>query len=381
MFNYSRRTIDEIVPGTFARYSITRDARLMDNITQGLIQPILYKDRLCYDLKLYWHPEPIDAAMLIAITYKGFYAPLELICKCKLLYSDGNQDNIDANNLIWLFPKGGLEVPTIPGFYFIPSYTRYAASREGVVISLWKGDSKLLSLDKDGYIRLGLLRDDWLYYSTHHHRVLALTFLEYDENVNRMIVNHIDTVRSNNSLGNLEWVKQGDNIRHGQLAKHGFIGSARDCMTRGDAISDLLAAGELVLETTGLEVKDLLTDKITQYLDQECVAEALNVSKGTISLKLGGKAIYPVILDRYIVRKVGDEWPTWDVTKEYIQAKDKATIVKNVKTGEISTYSSAKTAYTALGLSKKAVTTSLRRRNYRVINDYQFKYASDPNEF
>lgn len=55
--------------------------------------------------------------------------------------------------------------------------------------------------------------------------------------------------------------------------------------------------------------------------------------------------------------------------------------MKNVETGEILKYKSAKQAYLDLGLSKKVVTSKLKKKDRRPINGFIFKYENDPDDF
>jgi len=67
-------------------------------------------------------------------------------------------------------------------------------------------------LDEDGYKRVCLIngkeRKDFFV-----HRLVAQTFI--DNPKNKPCVNHIDSVRDNNNLSNLEWVTHKENVWHG----------------------------------------------------------------------------------------------------------------------------------------------------------------------
>lgn len=378
MFKYCRipKSRDIVIPGTYGRYRLTLDGLVYDRLLDKLVEP----NNNYYSICLPWHPEPIHITKLMALCFKGWHAPLEDIAKCTILFSDGDETNIHPGNLIWKFPKEGLRVPTFPGYYFIPSFTSYGINRQGSIISLVDGCLKIVSLATTGYRDLGLRRDDGVYQGTNLHRALALTFLEYDNTINTLVVNHKDNDRDNSNIDNLEWVTQSENVIHGLAAKNGYTGSAKNKAILRMLVKRGVNIDGVDLDHNGIEVKDLTNNTIRLFESQEQASKAIGVSVGTVSLKVSGKAIYPLINDRYIVRRVGSEWPTWDTTKEYSQAKNKSTVVKNLATGELLNFKSAKEAYTELKLSKKTVTTRLKNKDRRPINGFVFKYENDTDE-
>lgn len=379
VFKYSRipKSREVNIPGTYGRYLITTEGAVFDKFLDKIIDPSGRE----YLLVLPWHEGPIDIAKLIAVCFKGWRASLDLVKQCDILYSDNNVNNLRPKNLIWKFPNAGIEVPTLPGYYFIPSFTSYAINREGMILSLIDGDLKVTNLATTGYRDLGLRRDDGIYVGTNLHRVYALTFIPYGFDINTLVVNHKNGDRDDITLSNLEWVTQSENVQHGYAMKQGYVGTAKNIGIIRMLQSRGVNTDGIELIHDGVEVKNILTGEVTFYDSQQKASEAINVSTGTISLKISGTAIYPVIHDKYIVRRVGTSWPTWDASKEYIQAKNKATVVKNVHTGEILRFESAKATYLGLNLSKKTVTTKLKRADLRPTNGYIIKYDDGLNEF
>lgn len=97
-------------------------------------------------------------------------------------------------------------------FNTIPGYPDYAISRCGKVLSLKPGQHRYLKLKKprinhDGYIQIKINKQ-W----KSLHRLLALTYLENSDLT--LQVNHKDGNKLNNSLDNLEWVTQRENLHH-----------------------------------------------------------------------------------------------------------------------------------------------------------------------
>jgi len=93
----------------------------------------------------------------------------------------------------------------------IDGYPDYIISNLGRVYSNRRNRMLKISLDQDGYPRVNLSHNNyWVNKSIH--RLVAFAFVPgYFEGA---VVNHKDGIKSNCKDSNLEWITQGDNIRH-----------------------------------------------------------------------------------------------------------------------------------------------------------------------
>mgnify|MGYP000922967784 FL=1 len=74
-----------------------------------------------------------------------------------------------------------------------------------------------LSKDKDGYLQIALSKNNTK--RTHKaHRLVASAFIKNTEN--KQSINHIDGIKDNNSVDNLEWATPKENMHHAST----FIG-------------------------------------------------------------------------------------------------------------------------------------------------------------
>lgn len=107
---------------------------------------------------------------------------------------------------------------------YIPGYEGlYEITTEGEVFSLNYHREHIRKrmigkMDKDGYIEVGLRKDGRRTYRRVH-RLVALTFLPNPNNLPQ--INHKNLIKSDNSLGNLEWCTHKENIQH--FLKNGIM--------------------------------------------------------------------------------------------------------------------------------------------------------------
>ena len=102
-------------------------------------------------------------------------------------------------------------------FKTIKGYPLYSISTEGRIRK--NSNRKILTPSKkpNGYMSINLFTNDGRRKKELVHRLVALTFLD---NTNHLPeVNHIDGVRDNNHLNNLEWVTHSENVAKSSLPK------------------------------------------------------------------------------------------------------------------------------------------------------------------
>ena len=103
-------------------------------------------------------------------------------------------------------------------FVRINGYPDYVIHPAGTVLKIWKNKTKEVKSWKEnqGYMRIGL-RNNGKRKMFRVHRLLALHFIHNDDPENKIEIDHINGVRDNNKLGNLEWVTHAENHRRRDL--------------------------------------------------------------------------------------------------------------------------------------------------------------------
>ena len=130
-------------------------------------------------------------------------------------YTHGRR-NIRKEALINLYSF--LDIDTKP----IPDYSNYHITKDGNIYSLTTNCWVKPFYDKDGYKRLALINDDGNRVKNRVCRLVALTYIENPNNY--PIVNHINEIKDDDSVDNLEWCDYSYNAIHSKT----WINRGRD---------------------------------------------------------------------------------------------------------------------------------------------------------
>lgn len=113
----------------------------------------------------------------------------------------------------------------------VPGYSNYEASTDGEIKTFnWKnkGVEKVMkpALDNCGYLRTVLYNNEGVAKTIKVHRIIAMTFIHNPEN--KPQVNHINHIRSDNRVHNLEWVTASENVKWSFTCKRSNINGERN---------------------------------------------------------------------------------------------------------------------------------------------------------
>lgn len=239
-----------------------------------------------------------------------------------------------------------------PGFFHVPGLENFLINTNGRVIDTKKNMCPLSALSAQGYWYINGL-------STSHfiHRLLALTFLpKPDHPVDELDVNHIDGVKTNNAIENLEWATRSENCLHAY--KTG-----------------------LRTDNTPILVKDLRDNSIVRYYSlQEC-ARAFKCDGALIFHHLLPENRGKVSWNFYILIREGEEWPIVDESQigKFRNGTAKALVATNSDKNESIIFESIGAAAEHFGYKPKTLTMHLLRYKDKPYNGWVFKYIDDPS--
>lgn len=100
----------------------------------------------------------------------------------------------------------------------IDQCSKYKISNYGR-LQLVRGAISKKKPETDGYIRVGLARDDNTIYNESIHKLVALHFIRNDDPINKTQVDHINRIRDENYVWNLRWVTPGENNKNRNISK------------------------------------------------------------------------------------------------------------------------------------------------------------------
>lgn len=117
----------------------------------------------------------------------------------------------------------------------------YSVSTEGRIRK--NSSRKILAPSRkpSGYMQINLMTNDGRRKKEYVHRLVALTFLPNEDRFPE--VNHIDGVRDNNVLSNLEWVTHAENMAKSSWSKRIAVYTTNgDLVGRFEKIGDACSA-------------------------------------------------------------------------------------------------------------------------------------------
>lgn len=310
---------------------------------------------------------------LIAIQFKGLRIPVSNYNDVIAFVIDGDKSNTHAGNIGYRFKNGKLESTSFPGYYYIPGYTQYVINREGEVINTntntvlrWNNQPSRRAKNITGGYYVNRFRFFRGVYGTlGRHRALCLVFKPYPDNMDSMVVNHIDGVPGNDDLDNLEIVTRSENNEHAWK-------------------NDLRTQNHVILS------RNILTNEVREHLSITRAAHDLGYSSDeTIRVRLVNKPFGMVFHDGYQF-KYKDDPRDWiipsDPVKAIAQAKKEAGLPVSVISRRCSDlketlHISISAAGIETGNIPSTISFRLNKDDRSPLNGYQYKADHDIRPF
>lgn len=304
----------------------------------------------------------------------------------------------------------------------IPGTDGYQATEDGRIFDPLGNERKRYK-NGDGYVTASVkVNGEIITFGVH--RLVALAYLPLVEGKDQ--VNHIDGNIENNSVGNLEWVTVKENNLHaafmaGSPSKPTLIlispdGEPSYALNKEAAMerikcsivelwtaikNDTLIDGWVVkmntnaklpkglthYKTNGLKMTDSITvidtetNILRRYKTVREFSELTGIQQNLIQQTLSSRDRFRLCMRRYVIARTAFDMPryTEEDVKRIQERKNKSVISLDIKTRKPTIHSSAVEFYRKYGLSKKAVTTSLRKDTIKELNGMIFLYLNDKN--
>jgi hypothetical protein len=243
-----------------------------------------------------------------------------------------------------------------PGFYIVPSLKFLAISKKSEVINLSTGNKLTLNLNKRGYlcVSVGYKGKE---YKFRAHRLIGLTFIgrpkrHLNVDYKDLFINHIDGVRNNNSIENLEWVTEKENTLH--------------------AIETRLIKFDTCLS------RDIRNNLITSYLSSFHCAFEHDVNGTAMRFHVLSSQAGTRTKDWFVFKL--DDGKPWPILTKDQKVKDSLTydrgywIAKNIITGVKAIHNTIRQLAEALSLNVNSVPTLYQKNPLKPIKNWLFSY-------
>jgi hypothetical protein len=249
------------------------------------------------------------------------------------------------------------EANGFPGFFEIPGYGKYAINPDGVVINKETHSYLEGSRNPDGYVNYRLTGDGGYCLTWGRHRLMCFVFKHPGVDITPLIVNHINTIKGDDRLNNLEWTTYQGNAEHA-----GAMGITEKCIP--------------------ISVRDVDTGEIVKYPSIVECARFMGMTKDAINyrIKIGEQRVFPE-RKQYRLSHSDEPWYIPDsIERELmINSTSKPVLVKNVFTGEVTGYDQIGRLPDVFGVAPSTLSQWISRKDQPVLPYFvQMKWAYDP---
>lgn len=344
------------LPYSNKRYLLTTDGKIL-NADRSVVREKKINNKLYVNLAWYDGLKDYELGLVVCVAIFNIFTPVDTWNKIEVIYSDGNSCNVSVNNLAYRFKDGPLEVEGLPGFYYVPYYTRYALNKAGELYSLRKKHIKKWNVSKPvvrknitgGYYVGGAHSDYWGTKTLSRHRAIGLVFLRYEKTPKKLVINHKNGVPGDDAVNNLEWCTYSENNKH--------------------AYDNGLFPNKVI----PILVKQESTGQVHRF---NTVSEAAQFFNLDLSLIYSRIKTHPGIFDSKGFAFKKDNGKEWPETKKRIKKKIEASpiISRNVITGDLRIFDSREEAGLYFGITPTTVSKHVDTERFLPVRNENFRY-------
>ena len=243
----------------------------------------------------------------------------------------------------------------------IPGFSNYAITSGGKhIYSLITRREMKQRLRPNGYMEVSIKGDDGVQRSAGVHRLVASVFVDKPRvpGKTRLVVNHIDGVKTNNDYRNLEWITYKENAEHA-----GVLGLTDKCKP--------------------ISIRDCVTGVVKKYPSFIEAAKDLGVTKDNIAWRFRKEdeaKVYPE-LKQYRLGHDDRPWknPCFINGEAPAKGNQKPVLIKCLKTNIITKYDRISDYAKTINVSPALFTKWLNMSGQPVLPGlFQMKLVSDP---
>lgn len=350
----------KFLPFSGGRYQINQFSEIF---SRGQRLETRLKDKVkVVHLSWYDGDRDYEVGVIVAIVYFNINIPTNHWNKVETIYEDGNTSNTFPLNISYRFKDGPIPIENHPDFFFIPYYTRYGINKDGDILSLstnkikkWLVTKPVLKKNITGGYRNASARID----TDQHrfiarHRAIGLTFVRYESNPLKLVINHKDGIPGNDVPTNLEWVTRAENNKH--------------------AYSNNLFPNKVVK----ILMKDLETGEIKAY---PSIAKCALENNWTYSFVVHRLNKPNIRYSDNIVFKIdnGSDWPVLEINRSSTVFQD--VIFRNVFTGITTIVNSCAEASRLTGVKRATIEFHCKNLLRLPTNGFNFRYLDSKSEW
>jgi hypothetical protein len=244
-------------------------------------------------------------------------------------------------------------------YFTIRNFKDYVINKSGIVYNTKYDRYVVGSTNPAGYHNFRLVNDHGHVHTIGRHRLLGIVFIKTSLDMDYAVINHINGVKGDDWLDNLEWTTPTGNIEHA-----GDIGLTDKCKP--------------------ILVRDVDTGIVIEYPSYVKCALALDLSKDNISYRIDYPLFGQIFPERkqYKLKYDKNDWVLWDNIEDNIKrfGRTKNVSLKFLLTGIVKHFNKLTDLAAYLKVSPSTITKYINLEAQPTLPGYiQVKLTTDSN--
>lgn len=211
--------MEKSIPG-YSKYTVDEKGTIRNVVSKGIVKPEIGRRSNEFRVTIKNDSWKLVSPKVSRLVLMAFHPVPEFDYDwISALYRNGVLSNFNLDNLVWDFlgytpPIDALNPINSNVFVRIPGFYRYEITPSGILRNASTKDILTPGISSVGYPCVRVV-DDFAkstYVGVHH--LMARALLEHPIDVDQLVVNHRNGVKTDNLISNLEWTSYSGNISH-----------------------------------------------------------------------------------------------------------------------------------------------------------------------